>query len=77
MYAQKDGGLNKMTVSKFLSIISNRNDIIIRKLIIFPIFNKLSILANLPLLRDYFGGAISIELEKINSSLIPPNGIRR
>ena len=77
IYAQKDGGLNKMTVSKFLSIISNRNDIIIRKLIIFPIFNKLSILANLPLLRDYFGGAISIELEKINSSLITPNGIIR
>ena len=38
-YAQKDGGLNKMTVSKFLSIISNRNDIIIRKMMIFPILN--------------------------------------
>ena len=52
-------------------------NIVIRKKIIFPVFSKLLILAYLPLLRDYFGGAISIELEKINSSLITPNGIIR
>ena len=30
-YAQKDGGLNKMTISRFLKIISNHSDIVIRK----------------------------------------------
>jgi len=64
-YAQKDGGLNKMTVSKFLRIISNRTDIVMRKKIIFPVLPKLSILAYLPFLRDYFCTAISVDLEKI------------
>lgn len=65
-YAQKDGGLNKMTTSLFFKIISNRSDIAIRKEKIFPALTRFSILANLPLLKDYFGGAISIDLEKIN-----------
>ena len=65
-YAQKEGGLNKMTISKFLKILLNRSDIVIRKKIIFPVFSKLLILAYLPLLRDYFGGAISVDLEKVS-----------
>ena len=65
-YAQKEGGLNKMTISKFLKILSNRSDIVIRKKIIFPVFSKLLILAYLPVLRDYFGGAISVDLEKVS-----------
>ena len=33
---------------------------------IFPVLSRFSILANLPLINDYFGDAISIDLEKLN-----------
>ncbi len=63
-YSQKEGGLNKMTISKFLNIISNHSDIAVRKKIIIPISYKLSLLLYLPYIRDIIGQSISIDIEK-------------
>ena len=64
-YAQLYGGLNKMTISRFLSIISKRKDVSIINRTFFPIFsNKLHFLTNLPIIRDFIGEGISVELRK-------------
>ncbi len=64
-YSQLYGGLNKMSISRFLSIISKRKDITIINRTMFPIFsNKLHFLTNFPIIRDFIGEGISVELRK-------------
>jgi len=64
-YSELDGGLNKMTVAKFFTILRKNEDIEIKRRYIFPIIsNKLIFLTYIPILRNLFGGEISVELLK-------------
>jgi SAM-dependent methyltransferase len=63
-YAELPGGLNKMTISRFLRLVESRRELTIEALRVSPIFSALRPLSRIPQVQEFFSSGIMVRCHR-------------